>query len=1092
MKKNQILFIMKGSILPLLFLFMGGFYSFAQERSIRGTVTDSRTNITLPGVNVVVAGTTRGTITDLEGRYFLEAAPGEVLVFSFVGYQRQQIPVGEETVINVSLAEDVHALDEVVVIGYGIQRKSDLTGAVASISQEEITAIPVSRLEQTLQGRASGVFAQSVTGAPGSNVNVRIRGITSINQTDPMWIVDGVAADPRTVNPSDVESIEILKDASTAAIYGAQGANGVILVTTKRGKPGVTEVSFNASFGVQEVSNYLDLASGPQFAQMYNQYQAILRRPYSRYYFNDYLHWKPDPAGVHDSVPYFDYASVPTYDYQKEIFRRAPMHNYDLGISGGNENSTFYVGVGYTAQEGILYNSAYENINLRLNSDHKANNWLRVGQNLSVSNREYSGYEEWQLLNEYHTPIMEAINYHPFVPVTDSIGPYVTRLKADGSDNFTFTPLGNTGNPVANYSLLDRGNENLSIKATAYAIIEPLEGLTYESRFTGDLNYGKGYDFSPIYFITASNRNDNLKIHRSSSNYKGWQWQHIGNFNRTIADDHNVHLMAGFEAGYGKAEWMGATRWDMINATPEMWYFNASTNDTLLAQLPSGAASESAGYSYFGRVSYDYRTTFLGQFNIRKDYSSKFGPRNRSGIFPSFSAGIKFTDFQLVRDIVPWLSFGKVRYGWGKVGNNAIPDYAYFSTVALANVYMYNFDDRTASVGAARNVLSNPAIKWEGVVTSNIGLDLGFVDNRLLTTIDFFQRYNDGMLMTVEAPGYAGFRVRDAYHEGGASNPIANIGKLENRGIEFNAIWKDTQGRFAYDINFNFTYVQTKAVEISPDTIFQGSSKGMSGLLAWTIQGQAIGEYYGYATNGIFKPEDAELIDGRLVVTNQPYTVDEDGNKIYAQPNAQPGDFRFVDINGDGRIDSDDIGPIGNPNPPYIFGLNFGARYRNFDLSVFLQGVYGNKIFNASKFYLFNTDGGFNWSADYVENHYREDIFDRDGHLLFEANHDGKYPRLDPRNANENFTKISDFYMEDGSYLRLRNLQVGYTLPHNWSSRAGLQRLRIYVSASNLFTLTRYSGYDPDIGSTNILVQGLDKAAYPNARVYTMGVNLNF
>jgi TonB-dependent starch-binding outer membrane protein SusC len=1064
----------------------------SQPLTVQGVITNVMDNRPIAGASILEKDTSNGTISNNDGEFTLTVQQGSRLVITYVGMNREEIPVADGTPLRIVLFPSMETLEEFVVIGYGRQRKSDLTGAVASISIEELTALPVSRLEQALQGRAAGVFAQSNTGAPGANVNVRIRGITSINTNNPMWIVDGVPADPRTVNPSDIQSVEILKDASTAAIYGATGANGVVLITTKTGKSGKTQVTYNASYGQQSPSKYLNLADGPQFAKMYNEYQAILRRPYNRYFFQDYLEWVENPDGGAD-LPVFRYEDVPSFDYQKAIFQTAPMVTHDVGVSGGSEKSTFYVGIGYTSQEGIVKNSAYKNINVRVNSDHKPNNWFRVGQNFSMSQRTYTGWEEWQLLNEYHTPVMAAINFHPFVPFTDSIGPYVTRLKPDLTDNWTFTPLGNTGNPVASNDLLTRESENSSVKATAYAVIEPFEWISFESRATGDLGHGNDYSFQPVYFITSSNKNDNTKISRGSSYYKGWQWQNIVNARYTFFNDHNVSVMGGFEAGYGTGRWMSATRWDLINATPNMWYFDASTNDTLVAQLPGGSGNESSGYSYLGRASYDYKRIFLTQFNIRKDYSSKFGPRNRSGVFPSFSGGINFTQIGLVQDLLPWLSLGKIRYGWGKVGNNPIPDYRYFSTVALANVYQYSFDNTAnASVGAARNVLSNPAISWEGVQTSNLGLDLAMLNNRLAITFDYFERYNKGMLMLVNSPGYAGFVVRDPYHEGGESRPWANVGEFSNKGVEFTLNWKENRGRFNYGVDFNYTYVTTRAPLVVPDTLYSGSAKGMSGFLAQTIFGQSIGEFYGFVTQGIFRPADADTINGLVVITNQPYRIDDDGNKVYAQPNAKPGDFRFADVNGDGVIDDKDITAIGNPNPPSVFGFSLNMGYGIFDMSLFFQGVYGNKIFNATKFYTYNIDGGFNWDADFVENHYREEIRDRLGNVLFEANHKGIYPRLDPLNANENFTKISDFYIEDGSYLRLRNVQLGITLPGRITNNLGIEKFRVYVSATNLFTFTRYSGFDPDIGSPNILVQGLDKAAYPNARIWTAGVNVSF
>lgn len=1047
-----------GAVIALLLI--GFSHPAYAQRVLKGTVVDEN-NLPLPGVNVSVKGTTRGTVTDLEGNFSLSVQDeSEVLVISFVGYSPVEIPVLNQSQLKVTLKEEVRKLDEVVVIGYGVQKKADLTGAVATVASEDLVKVPASSIDKALQGRAAGVFAQSVTGAPGSNVNIMIRGITSINGTNPMWVVDGVPADPKTINPNDIESMSVLKDASSAAIYGANGGNGVVIVSTKKGKSGRTTATLNVYTGWQEAAKYINVANGPEFATMYKEYEALLRR--RRFTF-------PNPD------------TVATYNYQDLIFRTAPMQSYDLGISGGTDKSTYYFGVGYLTQEGILRNSSYDKLTVRMNLDQKLTGWFRVGENMSFGRQIYHGYQEWQLLNEYHTPILAALNYHPFVPPYDTTG------------NWSFTPLGNTGNPVASVELLHHKSQNNSGKLSVFAVLEPIKGLSYENKITGTASFGITDDFYPIYFITPSNRNPNSKVYKQSDWYYDWLWQHRVMYNVTLAGVHNISAMAGFEAGYAKGEYMNATRWDLINESREMRYFNASQNDTLLSQLPNGAGNESSGYSYYGRLGYDYKGIFLAQANFRRDASSKFGPRKRFGNFPSFSLGFKFSELSIVKEKVPFMSFGKLRYGWGKVGNNAIPDYVYFSTIGVLDVYSYSFDNTTTeALGAAPNKLANLSVAWEGEVTQNLGLDLGFFGNKLYLTAELFKRYNEGMLMEVQAPGYAGWIVRSSYQEGGVANPIANVGNISNKGIEISADWKDKLGKLSYSVNFNFTYVNTKAGEIRPDTIFRGSAKGINGYLTRTINGQPIGEYYGFITQGLFKPEDADTINNVIVITNQPYTIDNSGNKIYAQPKAKPGDFRFKDVNGDGRITDADMVPMGNPNPKYLFGMNINLEYGWFDLSVFLQGVAGNKIFNATKFYMFNMDGAFNWSADYVKNHYRENIYDRAGNLLFPENHAGKYPRLDPRNENNNFSTISDFYMEDGAYLRLKNIQLGITIPQVWTSRIGIERFRFYVSASNLLTFTRYSGYDPEVGSSDLLVRGLDKAAYPQARIYTVGLNVNF
>jgi TonB-linked SusC/RagA family outer membrane protein len=666
----------------------------------------------------------------------------------------------------------------------------------------------------------------------------------------------------------------------------------------------------------------------------------------------------------------------------------------------------------------------------------------------------------------------------------------------DETGNWSYTPLGNTPNPVGMVELLHNDNQSYSTKATVFAIVEPIKGLRYETRLSGTLGFGDSYNFMPVYFITPSNKNSNSRISRNSSSGYDWLWQNTLSYNRSLFDDHNISIMGGMESGYGKSSWMGAERLDLINESENMWYFNASTNGTNLSQLPQGSASESSGYSYFGRLSYDYKGIFLLQGNVRKDYSSRFGPRNRSGVFPSYSAGFKFTELDVVKKSLPFLDFGKIRYGWGKVGNNAIPEYVYFSTVALLDVLKYPFsNDATSSQGAGRDRAVNTSVAWEGVVTRNIGVDLGFLNNRLTITTDFFKRFNEGMLMEVPPPLMGGWIIRTAYWENNnvSSNPIANVGRIGNSGIEFSGTWKETRGKFKYGVDANFSWIKTLVDEITPDTLYRGTAKGLGGFLTETIQGNAIGEYYGYKTNGLFRPSDADTINGKVVVTNQPYTIAADGTtKVYAQAKAKPGDFRFIDANNDGKINNKDAVPLGNPNPKFLFGLNLNLEYNGIDFSMFWQGVAGNKIFNAVKFYQFNTDGGFNWSADYVENHYREALYNRAGKLMFEANPDGKYPRLDPKNDNNNFSTVSDFYIEDGSYLRLKNMQLGYTFPNRWTSKAGISRFRIYFSANNLLTLTKYTGYDPEVGSTDILVQGLDRGAYPTAKLYLMGINLNF
>ncbi len=1044
---------------------------FAQTGNIKGKIYDSD-NLPLIGVNIVVKGTTLGTVSDIDGNFVINnVQSGTVeLVASFIGYLLEtktvELASGQTAEISFLLIEDIAELSEVVVIGYGVQKKSDLTSAVASVSAEDLQDSKASNVQEAMQGRTAGVMVLSNTAAPGANVSVEIRGINSINGTSPLWIVDGVAADPKTVNSADIESMEILKDASSAAIYGAQGAAGVVLITTKKGTKGKTQVSFNAWGGISEITKYLDVADAQECYRMNHEVEVLKNLPLRKY-----LTTMPD--------------TLETVNYQDQIFRKAYTQNYDLSVTAGTEKSNFYMGIGYTDQEGVLKNTDYEKLTARMNSEHKANKWLSVGANTQYTRQVYSGFEEWELLHEYNSPIIQALQYHSFVPI------YGTKqTDSEYDEGWSNTPLGNFMNPVANIALKNHKNTDNNMTGSFFVKLQPIEGLTLESRATGNVVLAHSYTFNPVYKITASLLNNTSSITRNSSRYTSWQLQNIATYNKTLFDFHNISLVAGFESGKSMSEWESGTRRNLINQSEEMWYFDAGKDNESSSQFPTGSAVESSGYSYLGRFSYDYRGMVLTQVNFRRDYSSKFGPNNRVGNFPSFSLGFKFTELDVVKNTLPFMNFGKIRYGWGKIGNSSIPDYIYYSTVAFEDTYMYSFDNiNSTASGAAPDKYVNLDIAWEGVVTSNLGVDLQFLNNRLSVTADYFERHNEGMLMYTPVAYWSGWVVRDAGQEGEVGNPMRNVGHLSNKGIEFMAGWKESKGNFKYGANANFTYLTTITGDITPDTLLDGTTKGLAGYLTRTIEGQPIGEYYGYIYEGIFRKADC---DENGMVINQPYT-EVDGVRTYAQPNAKAGDMKFKDVNGDGVLNSKDEVAIGNPNPKFMFGLNLNGEYNlgkygSLDISAFFQGVAGNKIFNATKFYLFNPDGAFNWSSEYVNDHYSVYLEDREGKVASVDNDGATYPRL---NSN-GLTFRSSFYIEDGSYLRLKNLEIGYNLPKDVTKLIDIENIRIFVGGRNLFILTKYSGYSPEVGSTSILTRGLDQAAYPQPRMFTAGINVTF
>jgi TonB-linked SusC/RagA family outer membrane protein len=934
---NRLLLIFKFLFVPFLLLFCTTVFS--QTATISGKVLDSDGNPVI-GTNVLVVGTTVGTVTDIDGNYSLDIPVGEVdISFSFMGYltETQTVNISENSnrTIDIILIEDLMQLDDIIVIGYGTQKKSDLTGAVASVSSEEIVKTTNSSIEGAIQGRAAGVRVSSTVGSPGSEMKVYIRGVTSINESGALWVVDGVVADPKTINPNDVESIEILKDAGATAIYGAAGGNGVVIVNTKKGEPGKTRATFNVTHGWQTVpdSRLLDMATGPEFGAMYTEIEKL--------------------SNKHDTALTFqDFENLPTYNYQKEVLRTAPISDYHLGVSGGNEQSSFSLGLGYTQQQGVLRNTDYSKITARLNSDHKINDWLTVGERMSVTRQKWGGFEEWEFFDVYHSPILMSLQYPYFVPV------YIDTLgnPADEKNEYTNwsrTSVGTSTNPVSRIETTHKGKESISGRVSAFLRIEPLKGLKIESRVSGDITSANSFDFDPYYNVTGTNQNLVTAIYRGYDNYKSWQLQNVVSYENTIASEHNFSVMIGNEASEAWSQYTNGKRENLINEDPEMWYFDASLNDTLPSQIIRGSAWERASVGYFSRLSYNYKSMILAQFNVRRDEDSRFKKDNRVGIFPSYSVGFKFTELNVVKSNLSFLSFGKIRWSSGSIGNNPLSDYTYYSTVSNLQVLDYSFNNSsTNTLGAARNEVVNSGIHWEAVKTQNLGLDLTFLQNRLSLTTEWFHRANDGMIMQVDVPAHAGFIITTPDQEGGTSKPYSNVGKMINKGFEVQIGWKNSIGKINYAMDFNYTYVNTVAKDL-PDTIRTGRITGINGYMAWTVPNGGLSEYFGYEVERIFGEEDYD--ETLEVITNQPYYDDpESGERIYAQPNARPGDYKFKDRNGDNRLDDKDIGPIGNPVPKHDIGFNLNLNYGWFDFNLFLQGVLGFKNFNAQKLYQFN------------------------------------------------------------------------------------------------------------------------------------------
>ncbi len=1049
--------------------------AFAQKSVISGRVTDAQTEEPLVGVSVYIKDTTTGTITDYDGNYSISVSRGETLVYSFVGYVREEILIEDQRTITVRLRPDIATLAEMVVIGFGTQRKSDLTGAVTSVSVDNLSKMPTGNIANALQGNASGVLVTRATGAPGARTDVKIRGISSFTGGNALWIIDGVPGSPNSININDIESVEILKDASTAAIYGSAGANGVILITTKKGRMG-TELSVDTYYGVQTIESTLQLASGPQIAHYIHEAENIVGYAPRRQRF----------YGVNID-------SLPTFDHLSRMFRSAPIQSHNISLSHGSDNGSAYFSIGYFGQEGIVYNSDHKRLNLRLNSEYQVNEWLSVGENISFENSQTRGFEEWTLKSEYHGPIIHAATFMPYMPLFTEDGEYI-------SDGFGHS------NPQATLDhASNRHNTGNHGRATFYAILTPVSGLRFHSSLTGEAGVSDNKTFTDIYrVLESSQRNERMTLNAGMSKSTGWRAQNILTYTTSLMEKINLSAMAGMEAGYGK--WMNyfGTRKDLFNNSPEMWYPNASIDasvDTVVtpSRFFQGTGAENAFYSYFGRVSIDYMSKYLFQANFRNDQSSRFGPDNRSGYFPSFSAGWKFSDEDFAGSL-SWLSFGKVRYGWGKAGNDNISPYGFYSTVGFNPTLDASFNaGRQILIGAAPNQLVNTEVHWETIVTTNAGLDLGFFDDRISMSVDYFTRENIGMLMRVRIPDLAGWAAPWGWQEHGGIEPVAysNVGKLRNSGVEVTARYREyISPRFSFDIQGNYTFIRNEVVDIRGDTLYNGAVRGVTGFLSRTYAGGGIGEFYGRVVERLFLESDGYFDEtaGRWVMTNQPFTISQSGDTLYAQPFAQPGDYMWKDINGDGVIDDKDRTALGNPHPKHLVGMNVSMSFGLFDLTMFWQGAFGHKILNGLYANLLgeSTDGSKNLPLTFINDHYRNDVYDREGNLLYSKNHDATYARFDIRNTNQNYNTFSNMYIENGNYLRLKTLQIGVRIPDRWQHALNMGTIRCYVNMTNLITFTRYSGLDPELDTSNPLFAGIDNAVYPVARTITAGINVTF
>ncbi len=992
-------------------IFLGGLSFDLSSQTITGQVTSADDGLGLPGVTVQVKGTSRGAITDIDGRYSLNLEAGDdILVFSYIGFETQEVSIAGRSTIDVSLDLDIGELEEVVVIGYGTIQKRDLTGSVSSVKSEEIVKIPSSNPIQSLQGKVSGLQVTSVSGEPGAAPAVRVRGVGSLNDPSPLYVVDGViiddnkftsvdgdvfdggessGADLGFLNSSDIESIEVLKDASSIAIYGTRGANGVVLITTKSGSSGDSRLEFNSFYSIQNPASMIDLLNGREFANAFNE------------------------IGL--GAP-FNVDLVPNTDWQDEIFRKnAPIQSYTLSASGGSEKSSYFISGNYLGQDGMVPKTDYERLSLRYNGRHKLKDYFTLGNNLTFS----------------HITKQNMGNV-----VANAYRAWPVDIPGNADTGFLENAV---GNPLATIEFTNSERKSWGLLGNLYGELRFLKNFVAKSSYQFDGDFINSQSFTPVFFVSPQQQNEENDLTKSSIRTITWLWENTITYDTEISDS-RINLLAGYTLQETTRELLSGTTENIIREDEDIRFLKNGENER---ENTNDGIDKYSYLSYLFRANYSFKSKYLLTLTARVDGSSKFGPNNRYGFFPALAVGWNIIEESFLD--APFISNLKLRASWGRVGNDKIQWDSRFSSVETGRDGVFG-NPENLQPGATLGRTSNEDLRWEETEMIDLGLEFGFFSNRLTGEFDYYNNKTKDILVDLITPAHFG--------NGNFVRVFVNAADVQNKGFEFALNWQDKVGNVSYGIGLVGHTISNEVLAVGTSNEPRiGGNLGNGQNVTRALVGQPIGAFFGYIVDGVFQTETE--------IENSPSLAGQ-----------EPGDLKFRDANNDGQLNSEDWRVIGNPIPDLVTGLSFNVSYKAFDVSIDFQGQFGNEIYNGKAAVRPNLSN------------YETNVLDR----WTPENPSSSEPRITA--GGNNFLQ-SEYFIQDGSFIRLRNVMIGYNFPQQVIEFLKINSARFYLSGTNVFTVTDYTGYSPEIGGEP-LEAGLDLGVYPIATVYTAGLNVRF